>query len=106
MAKTAHLARNSSTKKGGADGREQLLASRLLASAPDSHMGLPQARWEHLRSGLPTTAALLAKRRADQIEEGVIDDCVTLQWLEWHGGGLRLTITGANVCAQVAASLR
>jgi hypothetical protein len=27
---------------------------------------------------------------------------VALNWLEWHGGGLRLTITGRNVRAQVA----
>jgi hypothetical protein len=106
MAKPAPHARSSSLKKATANGKVQVLTSRLLASGTDSHMGLPQARWEYLREALPVTAALLAQRRANQIEEGVIDDYVTLQWLEWHGGGLRLTITGTNVCAQVAQSLR
>jgi hypothetical protein len=106
MAKTAQLAPSSPTKKGTDAGRVRLMAGRLASPASDSHKGLPQARWEHLRNALPATAALLAKRRADMIEDGVIDDYVALQWLEWHGGGLRLTITGTNVCAQVTQSLR
>lgn len=106
MAKTSPPALHPTRRKGQGDGRVHMMASRLLASGADSHKGLPQERWEHLREVLPVTAALLAQRRAAQIEEGVIDDYVALQWLEWHGGGLRLTITGANVCAQVAQSLR
>jgi len=31
----------------------------------------------------------------------VIADYVALDWLEWQGGGLRLTVTGRNVCNQV-----
>lgn len=106
MSKPPSLPRKPSLKRTGTDGSVQLTAGRLLAGFSDSHKGLPQERWEHLRETLPATAALLARRRADQIEEGVIDDYVTLQWLEWHGGGLRLTITGTNVCAQVTQSLR
>ena len=31
-----------------------------------------------------------------------IDDYVAMNWLEWNGGGLRLTTTGDNVCKQLA----
>jgi hypothetical protein len=106
MAKPAHPTRSSSVKKGAPDGRVHVMASRLLSHYTDSHMGLPDERWESLREALPATVALLAQRRADLIDAAVIDDFVMLQWLEWHGGGLRLTITGANVCAQVTQSLR
>ncbi|MET3488269.1 hypothetical protein [Variovorax atrisoli] len=43
---------------------------------------------------------LLQNRQADRIDDADIDAYVSLNWLEWHGGGLRLTITGRNVCAQ------
>jgi hypothetical protein len=68
------------------------------AFAPGTRM--PLARHEMLRTALPDTVALLQRRRADLIDSSLIDDYVTLNWLEWHGGGLRLTVTGANVCAQ------
>ena len=45
---------------------------------------------------------LLQQRHADRIDDSDIDAYVNLNWLEWHGGGLRLTITGRNVCAQLA----
>jgi hypothetical protein len=48
----------------------------------------------------------LRRRRADLIDESLIDDYVKLQWLEWHGGGLRLTVTGQNVCAQLTTRSR
>ena len=57
---------------------------------------------ERLRQGLPATVDLLALRQADQIDDSDIDAYVKLNWLEWHGGGLRLTITGRNVCAQLS----
>ena len=56
---------------------------------------------ERLRQGLPATVDLLNQRQADRIDDKDIDAYVKLNWLEWHGGGLRLTITGRNVCAQV-----
>ena len=59
-------------------------------------------RRERLRRGLPATVELLQQRHADRIDDSDIDAYVNLNWLEWHGGGLRLTITGRNVCAQSA----
>lgn len=58
---------------------------------------------ERLRLALPATAELLQHRQAGQIDGDDIDAYVKLNWLEWHGGGLRLTITGRNVCAQSAS---
>jgi hypothetical protein len=55
---------------------------------------------ERLRRALPATVELLQSRQADRIDDRDIDAYVNLNWLEWHGGGLRLTITGRNVCAQ------
>jgi hypothetical protein len=57
-------------------------------------------RRERLRRALPATVELLQSRQADRIDDTDIDAYVSLNWLEWHGGGLRLTITGRNVCAQ------
>ncbi|MFM9927365.1 hypothetical protein VLK31_30605 [Variovorax sp. H27-G14] len=59
-------------------------------------------RRERLRRALPATVELLQSRQADRIDDADIDAYVGLNWLEWHGGGLRLTITGRNVCAQSA----
>ena len=59
---------------------------------------------ERLRQALPATVNLLKQRQADQIADADIEAYVALNWLEWHGGGLRLTITGSNVCAQTAAA--
>ena len=56
-------------------------------------------RRERLRRALPATVELLQSRQADRIADSDIDAYVNLNWLEWHGGGLRLTITGRNVCA-------
>lgn len=61
----------------------------------------PVPRREALREGLPATVSLLNRRRAAEIAEHDIDDYVTLNWLEWNGGGLRLTATGENVCKQL-----
>jgi len=56
---------------------------------------------ERLRQALPATVGHLQHHQADQIDDNDIDAYVRLNWLEWHGGGLRLTITGRNVCAQL-----
>ena len=61
-------------------------------------------RRERLRRALPATVELLQSRQADRIDDSDIEAYVSLNWLEWHGGGLRLTITGRNVCAQMAPS--
>lgn len=60
----------------------------------------PQRR-EVLRDALPATVGLLKMRRAAEIAESDIDDYVALNWMEWNGGGLRLTTTGENICRQM-----
>ena len=57
-------------------------------------------RRESLREALQATASLLKQHRAGEISEADIDDYVALNWLEWNGGSLRLTVTGDNVCRQ------
>ena len=64
----------------------------------------PQLRRQSLRDSLLPTIDLLQQRRADQIADGFIADYLALDWLEWDGGILRLTVTGANVCKQLRAS--
>ena len=61
-------------------------------------------RKERLRLALPAAAELLRTRQAGMIEAKEIDEFVALNWLEWHGGTLRLTVTGANVCSQSRAN--
>jgi len=63
-------------------------------------------RRERLRMALPAAAELLRTRQAGRIAAGDIDDFVELNWLEWDGGMLRLTITGANVCSQMSHARR
>ena len=65
----------------------------------------PVSRREQLRLELLTTVDSLRRRRADLITAGFIEDYVALDWLEWNGGSLRLTVTGANMCAQMRARL-
>ena len=60
---------------------------------------------DNLRDSLLATVALLKRRRAAEIDAGLIDSYVALNWLEWNGGGLRLTVTGENVCRQLSSRL-
>lgn len=62
---------------------------------------LPDSRAEHLRAMLPQTMDYLKQRRASMIGDDLIADYVALDWLEWQGGDLKLTITGRNLCTQV-----
>lgn len=64
---------------------------------------IPLLRRETLRNALQSAVDSLYHRRAADIPAGFIDDYVSLNWLEWHGGGLRLTTTGENICRQVRA---
>jgi hypothetical protein len=57
-------------------------------------------RLEALRTALPATVGLLKAHRAGEIAELDIDDYVSLNWMEWNGGSLQLTVTGSNVCLQ------
>ncbi|MDR7335801.1 hypothetical protein [Roseateles asaccharophilus] len=58
-----------------------------------------------LRDELLATVSLLKQRRAAEIAEGFVDDYIALHWMEWHGGSLRLTTTGENVCRHLKALL-
>lgn len=65
----------------------------------------PELRRQALRDALLATVDLLKRRRAAEIDSSYIDQYVALNWLEWNGGGLRLTTTGDNVCKQLAARI-
>jgi hypothetical protein len=54
-----------------------------------------------LREVLLESVDKLHRRRASEIPEGFIDDYVSLNWLEWHGGSLRVTTVGQNLCSQL-----
>jgi hypothetical protein len=58
-----------------------------------------------LRKSLLSTIDLLDRRRASEIGDAVIDDYVSIKWLEWHGGALRLTSAGESVRKQLLTSL-
>jgi hypothetical protein len=63
----------------------------------------PRLRRQVLREKLLPTVQFLNNRQADQVDEGFIADYLALDWLEWNGGTLRLTVTGSNVCEQLRA---
>lgn len=66
---------------------------------------LDTKRRDALRDELLATVDLLKRRRAGEIDQVDIVDYVSLHWLEWHGGSLRLTTTGENVCKHLASLL-
>ncbi len=70
--------------------------------SPACHLA---SRQDLLRAALLGTVDLLKRRRAADIHSGYIEDYVALHWLEWHGGSLRLTTTGQNVCKHLASLL-
>ena len=43
----------------------------------------------------------LSRRRADLLDEAVVESFVRRGWLEWAGGTLRPTAIGAQVCDAV-----
>lgn len=62
----------------------------------------PRSHLDVLRTSLLPTVEFLNRRRADLIAPELIEAYVTLNWMEWHGGSLRLTVTGRNICAQLS----
>lgn len=66
----------------------------------------PLSRRELLRNELLTTVESLRQKRADLVSDGFIADYVALDWLEWVGGALKLTMTGSNICLQMRAESR
>ena len=61
-------------------------------------------RKERLRQALPAAVELLRSRQAGLIAPREIEDFIALNWLEWHGGSLKLTVTGSNVVSQSRAN--
>lgn len=62
-------------------------------------------RREVLLGELLATVDRLKGRRAAEIDGAYIDGYVALNWLEWNGGTLRLTVTGDNIRKQLTAGL-
>lgn len=60
-------------------------------------------RTAQLRDALEASIDALYRRRASEIPEGYLDDYVSLDWLEWNGGTLRLTTLGENIRLQLRA---
>jgi len=58
----------------------------------------PKSRGQMLRDSLLPTVELLGQRHASEVRDGLIADYLELDWLEWNGGTLRLTVTGSNIC--------
>ncbi|MBB3284466.1 hypothetical protein SAMN05428960_0240 [Mitsuaria sp. PDC51] len=68
-------------------------------------MPVPQTL-DELRVSLRQSVDALQRRQASEIPEQLIDRLVDLDWLEWHGGNLRLTTTGANIHRQEIVRVR
>ena len=81
--------------------------TRVRASAAGvdavARIGAPKSRGQALRDSLLSTVELLGQRQAEKVGDGLIADYLALNWLEWDGGTLRLTVTGRNVCDQLRA---
>jgi hypothetical protein len=63
----------------------------------------PPLHRDLLLGELLNTVSLLRHRRAGEIGEAYIDGYVALNWLEWNGGSLRLTVTGDNMRKQLSS---
>jgi hypothetical protein len=79
---------------------ESTMTGSRHPTAPTGRDG-QRSHLDGLRSALLPTVEFLSRRRADLIDTALIEDYVALNWMEWHGGSLRLTVTGRNVCAQL-----
>jgi hypothetical protein len=79
----------------------------LAHANPQHHRHTPATanRHEVLRDALLETVDLLQRRRADLVDETFIDNYVALGWLEWHGGQLRLSPLGHDICLQMSERL-
>ncbi len=58
-----------------------------------------------LLESLSATVDALRQRRARDIPEKTIDTFVSLRWLEWNGGTLRLTQAGEVVLVKAQAAM-
>ena len=58
-----------------------------------------------MRNGLLPTVELLQQRQAEQINQDLMTEYLALDWFEWSGGALRITLTGQNICKQIRSGL-
>jgi hypothetical protein len=78
--------------------------SKASKALLDASLKEEAERKERLRQALPAAVELLRSRQAGLIAPREIDEFIALNWLEWHGGTLRLTVTGSNVVSQSRAN--
>ena len=78
--------------------------SKAAKAMLDASLKEEAERKERLRQALPAAVELLRSRQAGLIAPREIDEFIALNWLEWHGGTLRLTVTGSNVVSQSRAN--
>jgi hypothetical protein len=78
--------------------------SKAAKGLLDASLKEEAERKERLRQALPAAVELLRTRQAGLIAPREIDEFIALNWLEWHGGTLRLTVTGSNVVSQSRAA--
>jgi hypothetical protein len=78
--------------------------SKAAKGLLDASLKEEAERKERLRQALPAAVELLRSRQAGLIAPRQIDEFIALNWLEWHGGTLRLTVTGSNVVSQSRAN--
>jgi hypothetical protein len=78
--------------------------SKLAKGILEASLKEESERKERLRQALPAAAELLRSRQAGLIAAREIEEFVALNWLEWLGGSLRLTVTGSNVVSQSRAA--
>jgi hypothetical protein len=83
----------------------RLAGARARGTIDEAIPSAPRLRRQVLRESLLPTLELLNCCQADQVDDGFIADYLALDWLEWNGGTLRLTITGSNVCRQLRAGM-
>ena len=78
--------------------------SKAAKGLLDASLKEEAERKERLRQALPAAAELLRTRQAGLIAAREIEEFIALNWLEWHGGSLKLTVTGSNVVSQSRAN--
>ena len=78
--------------------------SKAAKAMLDASLKEEAERKERLRQALPAAVELLRTRQAGLIAAREIEEFIALNWLEWHGGTLRLTVTGSNVVSQCRAN--
>jgi hypothetical protein len=75
-------------------------ADSMTSSPPGTP---PPPSVQTLTDALLDTVDLIRRRRCSEIAEGYVDAYVALNWMEWNGGSLRLTVTGDNIRRRLAA---